>query len=124
MSVALILFLAALLPYVAAVSAKFGGDGFTNHEPRSWLAKQSGWRGRANAAQANTFEALPLFYAAVLYAYFNGADPHLIQWYGVAWLLLRLAYLVAYIKDKASLRSMLWAISFAINGLLLFSVMS
>lgn len=122
MSVALLIFLAALLPFVAAVSAKFGGDGFTNHEPRGWLAKQSGWRGRANAAQTNTFEALPLFYAALLYAHFSGVEPELIHWYGVAWLVFRLAYIVAYIKDKASLRSLLWAISFAINGLLLFSV--
>lgn len=122
MSIALIIFLAALLPFVAAVSAKFGGDDFTNHESRGWLAKQVGWRGRANAAQANTFEALPFFYVALLYAHFGGADPHLIQWYAGAWLLLRLAYLLAYIKDKASMRSLLWAISFAINGLLLFSV--
>ncbi|HHU93520.1 MAG TPA: hypothetical protein GXX62_00300 [Alcaligenaceae bacterium] len=121
MNLALFIFLAALLPFVAAVSAKLGGENFSNHTPREWLAKQSGWRARANAAQANTFEALPLFYAALLYAHFNGGSPELIQWYAMAWLLFRLAYLAAYIMDKATLRSLCWAIAFAINGLLLFA---
>lgn len=120
MSITIFVFLAALLPFVAAVSAKAGGKEFTNHEPRSWLAQQGGWRGRANAAQANIFESLPYFYAALLYAHFNGADPILIQWYASAWLVLRLTYIFAYIKDKASLRSLLWALAFVINALLLF----
>lgn len=121
MSVTVFVFLAALLPFVAAVSAKAGGKGFSNKEPRSWLAQQAGWRGRANAAQANLFESLPFFYAALLYAYFNKTDPVLISWYATAWLILRFAYIFAYIKDKASVRSLLWVLAFAINGLLLFA---
>lgn len=120
MPITVFIFLAALLPLVAAVSAKAGGKGFSNHEPRSWLAQQSGWRARANAAQANIFESLPYFYAALLYAHFNGADPALIQWCASAWIVLRLIYIFVYIKDKASLRSLLWALAFAINALLLF----
>lgn len=116
-----IIFLAALLPFVAAGSAKFGGSSFTNHEPRDWLAKQTGWRWRANAAQANLFESLPFFYAALIYAYFSGVEPSLIQYYGVVWLVLRFIYIFAYIKDKATLRSLLWVLAFAINGLLIFS---
>lgn len=121
MSVALIIFLAALLPLVAAVSAKAGGDQFTNQEPRSWLAQQGGWRGRANAAQANTFEALPLFYAAVLYAHFTQMDSNLLQGYAIAWLVLRLAYIAAYIKNMASVRSLLWGLALVVNVLLLFT---
>lgn len=121
MSITIFIFLAALLPFVAAVSAKAGGKGFSNHEPRSWLAQQSGWRGRANAAQANLFESLPYFYAALLYAHFNGNDSALISGYAAAWLLLRLVYIFAYIKDKASLRSLLWALAFVVNALLLFA---
>jgi uncharacterized MAPEG superfamily protein len=68
--------LAALLPYACAYLAKSGGfgkprsqGGYDNQDPRAWLARQTDWRARANAAQANTFEALPFFFAAVLIAH-------------------------------------------------------
>jgi MAPEG family len=67
-----ILLFAALLPIVCAGIAKWGvfgksrkEGGYDNHSPRQWLERQSGWRARANAAQANTFEALPFFFATV-----------------------------------------------------------
>ena len=63
---------AGLLPYVATVSAKIGAR-FDNHMPRAWLASQTGWRARANAAQMNSFEAFPLFAVAVLVAHQLGA---------------------------------------------------
>ena len=51
---------AALLPIVCAGIAKYGmfatapgKGGYDNNNPRSWLARQTDWRGRANAAQAN-----------------------------------------------------------------------
>ena len=70
------LFVAAILPIVCTGIAKYGmftvkrkDGGYDNNNPRAWLAKQSDWRARANAAQANTFEALPLFFAAVIIAH-------------------------------------------------------
>ena len=64
---------AALLPIACAWLAKSGNlgksrkeGGFDNHDPRGWLSRQSDWRGRANAAQANSFEALPFFIGAVI----------------------------------------------------------
>ncbi len=67
--------IAALLPIACAALAKYGmmgtprrDGGFDNHNPRGWLARQTDWRGRANAAQHNTFEALPFFFAAVIIA--------------------------------------------------------
>lgn len=121
MTVTVFIFLAALLPLVATVSAKAGGKEFSNNEPRDWLEQQKGWRGRANAAQANIFESLPFFYAALLYAHFNGTELVFIQGYASLWLVLRLAYILAYIKDKAGLRSFLWLLAFVVTGLLLFS---
>ena len=57
---------AVFLPIVCAGIAKWGSfgkprsqGGFDNVDPRAWLARQTGWRARANAAQANSFEALP-----------------------------------------------------------------
>ena len=44
---------AGLMPMVCAGIAKAGAKGYDNHNPRAWLAKQEGYRARANAAQAN-----------------------------------------------------------------------
>ena len=61
----------ALLPLGCAWLAKSGAvskprreGGYDNHLPREWLARQSGWRARANAAQANCFEAMPFYIGA------------------------------------------------------------
>ena len=65
--------IACLLPIVCAGIAKSTGfgkkrrdGGYDNHDPRAWAAKQTGRTARANNAQANGFEALPLFIAGVL----------------------------------------------------------
>ena len=68
--------IAALLPIACAGLAKWGmigkprrEGGFDNNNPRAWLARQTDWRARANAAQANSFEALPFFIGAVIIAH-------------------------------------------------------
>lgn len=118
--VKLILLLAAFLPFIAAVSAKAGGSGFQNHTPRAWLADQDGWRSRANAAQANSFESLAFFYAAFLYSFFSQGQSGLLITLGFVWLALRLFYIFVYVKDLATLRSAVWALAFVINIWILF----
>ena len=73
--------IAALLPFVCATLAKSrrfrqaasSEGGYDNDDPRGWLARQTDWHARANAAQANSFEALPLFIGAVIIAHQLGA---------------------------------------------------
>ncbi|MET0312254.1 MAG: MAPEG family protein, partial [Burkholderiaceae bacterium] len=68
-------FFAALLPIACSALAKYGAKGsrrdggFDNNDPRAWLSRQSDWRARANAAQQNSFEALPFFIGAVIIAH-------------------------------------------------------
>ncbi|MBV6305831.1 MAPEG family protein [Candidimonas humi] len=112
---------AALLPIVAAVLAKAGGEGYDNDDPRPWLARQQGWRARANAAQTNLFEGLPFFYAAVLYALYAHADLARLGLLMLAWLLLRVAHLALYIAGRGSLRSLAWTLSLAVNIAILFA---
>ena len=101
--------LMGLLPYVLAGLAKFGGkEGFDNHAPRVALSKLVGWRQRANWAQANQFEALPLFVAAVLVATYNHAPEHTLNILAISVVILRVVYSSLYILDKASLRSLVW----------------
>jgi len=115
-TIAWLLLLAAFLPYVCAILAKAGGQGFDNNAPRVWLARQQGWRARANAAQQNTFEGLPLFYAAVLFALLaRHADAGVLAGWMLVWLALRAGYVAAYVADRGGLRSVLWALALAAN---------
>jgi uncharacterized MAPEG superfamily protein len=97
------------LPYVLAGLAKFGGKGgFNNHVPRVALAKLTGWRQRANFAQANQFEALPLFIAGVVFATLHNAPVGLLNIILALIVIIRIVYSFLYITDKASLRSLVW----------------
>ena len=113
---------AALLPILCAGLAKAGNkDGFDNHNPRAWLQKQSGWHARANAAQANTFEALPFFMAAVVIAHQLQAGQGLLDLLAVAFIALRLLYIALYVADLATLRSVVWGLALLVNIAILFA---
>lgn len=99
--------IAGLLPYVATVTAKAGAR-FDNRNPRDWLAKQEGYRRRANAAQANSFEAFPLFAAAVIVAHMTQAPQDRLDALAMAFVVARVLYLIFYLADWAALRSLAW----------------
>jgi len=104
--------LAGVLPVVCAGIAKAGFKQFDNHNPRAWLAKQTGFRARANAAQANSLEAFPFFAAGVVLAVVSGVDSARIDLLSIGFLLARIAYIACYLADKATWRSIVWAIGF------------
>ncbi|CAM3872052.1 MAPEG family protein [Castellaniella denitrificans] len=112
---------AAVLPYGAALAAKAGGRRFDNNDPRPWLAAQEGWRARANAAQANLFEGLPFFYAAVLYALHAGAQPGRLAGLMGAWVALRMLYVLAYVLGRGTVRSIIWGAALAVNLAILWA---
>lgn len=97
-----------LLPIVAAGIAKKGFEGYDNGAPRQWLAKQTGYRARANAAQANLFESLPLFFAAVIIAVIADAPQHRVDLLALGFVIARIAYLVCYLADWPTSRSIVW----------------
>ncbi len=119
---------AAVLPIVCAGIAKYGmfsksprEGGFDNHQPRAWLARQTDWRARANAAQANTFEALPFFFAAVIIAHQLQARQAALDILAFMFVVLRIAYVVMYVADMAKTRSAVWSLALLINIMILFS---
>lgn len=120
---------AALMPIVCAGIAKSGQfsvppaqGGFDNHLPREWLARQSGFRARANAAQANCFEALPFFIGALALVLPAGAPLERVQALSLVWLLLRAAFVACYLADRALMRSVVWVAALGVNIAILFSV--
>lgn len=97
-----------LLPIVAAGIAKKGFDGYDNSHPRQWLAKQTGFRARANAAQANLFESLPLFFAAVIIASIAKAPQDRIDLLAMGFVIARVAYLICYVANWPTTRTIIW----------------
>ena len=119
---------AAILPIVCAGIAKYGlmttpkrEGGFDNNNPRGWLARQTDWRARANAAQANTFEALPFFFAAVIIAHQLQARQTLLDILAFMFVVLRVAYVMMYVADMAKTRTCIWTAALVVNIAVLFS---
>jgi uncharacterized MAPEG superfamily protein len=120
--------IAALLPLVCAGIAKSGSfgkplsqGGFDNDNPRQWLAKLSDWRARANAAQANSFEALPFFIGAVVIAHQLGALQGRVDLLALVYIVLRLLYITFYVGGLSTLRSLAWACGLLVNVAILFA---
>ena len=112
----------AILPIVCAGIAKYGmfsksrrDGGYDNHNPRTWLGNQTDWRARANAAQANTFEALPFFFAAVIIAHQLQARQTVVDILAFMFVVLRLGYVLMYVADMAKTRSVIWAAALLVN---------
>ena len=87
--------------------------GFDNNQPREWLAKLDGWQARANAAQANSWEALPIFIAGLFVAHQHQAAQATVDGLAVGFLALRPGFIAAYVADKATVRSLLWVAGLA-----------
>ena len=118
---ACILFM-GLFPYVAAGIAKKGFEGYDNSMPRQWLAKQTGFRARANAAQANLFESLPFFFAAVIIAHIANAPQARIDFLAIGFVVARIAYLVCYVANWPTTRSMVWLAGIACVVAMFFQI--
>ena len=114
--------IAVLLPLGCAWLAKSRGfgkprreGGYDNAEPRAWLARQEGWQARANAAQANSFEALPFFIGAVIIAHQLGAPQTRLDILALLFITLRIIYITMYVAGLPKTRSAIWALAFLCN---------
>ncbi|RYF70906.1 MAG: glutathione metabolism protein [Comamonadaceae bacterium] len=115
------LIVAAVLPFIAAWIAKAGSfKPHDNTSPRDWAAHQSGWRARGLAAQSNSFEGLPLFFAAVLAAQQWGADVARVDMLAVAYVLLRCVYIALYLRGLGTARSVVWTLGLVTNLAIFF----
>ena len=119
--------IAAVLPYLCTWMAKQPGfgkrrseGGYDNHDPRAWLARQQGWQARANAAQQNSFEALPFFIGAVVIAHQLQAPQTTLDILAILFVTLRIIYIAMYVADLAMVRSAIWVLALAVNIGILF----
>ena len=102
---------AAILPILSVLPAKLNKD-FDNANPRNPDYWRDGFRARAQAAQANGFEAFPFFAVAVFVGVSQGGDAYWIDQLAVLFVLLRLIYIFCYWTDRATPRSAAWTASF------------
>ena len=113
--------IAGVLPLACAYLSKFvpkeggsasAGPRYDNREPRTWLAQQTGRRARANAAQANSWEAFPLFAIGVVIAVLQHVPIATIDLLAITFIVARVIYIGCYFANLSSLRSLVWAIGF------------
>jgi uncharacterized MAPEG superfamily protein len=106
---------------VATLVAKLSGERFNNRDPRAWLEKQQGLSRRANSAQANGFEAFPIFAAGVIVAHLVHAPQARIDLLAIGFIIARIAFLVCYLADWHWARSLVWAIGLGLCVALFFA---
>jgi uncharacterized MAPEG superfamily protein len=107
---AVLLYLLTLAPVKAVRHRNF--DNARPRDPSFYAAPLSG---RALGAHLNGVETFPFFAAAVLLAEMRSAPQALIDEFAVLFLLLRGAYVLAYLGNRPTLRTVLWNAAFAVN---------
>ncbi len=103
---------AGLMPYLFTAISKASGERYNNRDPRAWQSRLAGLPARAHAAHLNSFEAFPLFAAAVIVAQLAQATQTRIDGLALAFIALRLGYGVCYLAGWATLRSLVWVLAF------------
>ena len=113
---------AVFLPIVCAGLAKRHGfgtspqdGGYDNNNPRAWIARQGERSARANAAQENSFEALPFFIGAVIIAHQLGAPQMMLDLLAFLFVMLRVSYITMYVGDMPTARSLVWGAGLLVN---------
>ena len=77
-------------------------------------------RARANAAQANSFEALPFFIGDVIIENQLGGSQESVDVLAFLFVVLRVLYIMMYVANMANARSLLWAVALLVNIAILF----
>ena len=113
---------ATLLLYLLTIAPIkwIGFRRFDNSRPRDPDFYQDPIAARALGAHQNGIEAFPFFAIAVLLAEFRGGPQRLINELAVLFLIVRIAYVLTYLGNRPTLRSILWAIGFVINIAIFF----
>jgi uncharacterized MAPEG superfamily protein len=112
----------AVILYLLTVAPvkPFGHPTFDNANPRDPAFYKPGIRTRALGAHLNGIETFPFFAAAVLLAEFRKQPQHWIDLLAVSFLIARLAYVIAYLGNRPTLRTLLWNLGFLVNAAIFF----
>jgi uncharacterized MAPEG superfamily protein len=122
MTVAEIMLFAAVLLYLLTVAPvkAIGHRRFDNANPRDPGFYEPGIARRALGAHLNGIETFPFFAAAVLLAEFRQAPQHWIDLLAGAFVGIRLLFVLAYLGNRPTARTLLWNLGFAVNTAIFF----
>lgn len=95
-----------------------------NREPRLQSQQLTGAGARAVAAQANSWEALAVFSAAVLAVFISGVDMQRIATLAMVFVALRIAYIAVYLANQDKLRSLIFLVGYGICMYLFYLALS
>jgi uncharacterized MAPEG superfamily protein len=88
---------------------------FNNSRPRDSAFYVGKLSERALGAHLNGIEVFPFFAVAVVLAEMRHAPQPLVDELAVAFLILRFAYVLAYLGDRPTTRTILWNMGFLAN---------
>jgi uncharacterized MAPEG superfamily protein len=123
MTIADLCLLAAVILTVASiVPAKLSGrSDYDNANPRDPRFYTQGLRARSQGAHLNGYEAFPFFAAAVILAEMRGVAQPTVNALAIAFVLARMVYVLLYLTNRATLRSLIWSVGLACNLAIFFA---
>ena len=94
---------------------------YDNANPRDPNFYRPGLRTRSLGAHQNGYEAFPFFAAAVIVAEMHGVAQATVNALAMAFLLCRVVYVLMYLGNRPTLRSLVWGVGMACNMALFFA---
>ena len=113
---AVLLYLLTLAPVKA-----IGHRDFRNSTPRDPAFYEDPVRARVLGAHVNGIETFPFFAAAILLAELKHGAQGLVDGLSVGFLVVRLAFVAAYVMNRPTTRTLLWNLGFLLNVLIFIS---
>jgi len=86
--------------------------GYNNNMPREQAASLEGEGKRALAIHLNQIESFPLFAVGVLVATLVASNVEAIDYLALAYVASRIIYIPLYLKDIATMRSLVWGVGY------------
>ncbi len=115
--------LGAVLLYLLTLAPikPLGYRDFDNRRPRDPAFYATPLRARVLGAHLNGVETFPFFAAAILLAEFRHGPQQIVDACAIGFLVVRLAFVGAYVADRPTTRTLLWNLGFLLNVLIFVS---
>jgi uncharacterized MAPEG superfamily protein len=118
----LCLLAAVVLTILSIMPAKLDGRReYDNANPRDPRFYTAGLRARSQGAHLNGFEVFPFFAASVILAEMRLVPQGTVNMLAVAFIVVRIAYVLLYLGDRPTWRSVVWSIGLLCNLAIFFS---
>jgi uncharacterized MAPEG superfamily protein len=123
MTIADLCLLASVILTIASIMpAKLSGvRNYDNGNPRDPGFYTAGLRSRSQGAHLNGYEAFPFFAASVILAEMRAVPQGTVNALAMAFIGVRVVYVLLYLGDRPTARSVTWFVGFACTLAIFFS---